>query len=129
MLAQLCGAHGLAARVEGAEALSTANIFRLETAGVAMVCLSYLDSENMAAMRYAVRRLRRKLPRAKILIGHWTSPDDPAALETLREGAKADLIAATLRDATQLCIQAAQPVDDQRAPALDLGTQNAAIAG
>jgi len=40
MLGQLSTAHGLAARVEGAEALSTANIFRLETIGVAVVCWS-----------------------------------------------------------------------------------------
>lgn len=39
MLAQLATAHGLAARVEAAEALSTTNVFRLDTTGVAIVCL------------------------------------------------------------------------------------------
>ena len=63
MLAQLSTAHGLAARVEGAEALSTTNVFRLDTTGVAIVCLVYLDASGPAHMRYAVRRLRRKLPR------------------------------------------------------------------
>lgn len=59
MLAQLTGAHGLSARVEAAEALSTANIFRLETTGVAIVCLVYMDASSPAHMRYSVRRLRR----------------------------------------------------------------------
>ncbi|WP_440144300.1 AI-2E family transporter [Bradyrhizobium canariense] len=106
MLAQLTGAHGLSARVEAAEALSTANIFRLETTGVAIVCLVYMDASSPAHMRYSVRRLRRKLPKATIILGCWMKDIDPAALENLREGAKADLAAATLGGALKLCIEA-----------------------
>lgn len=106
MFGQLCNAHGLGARVEGADALSTANIFRLETTGVAMVCLSYLDSANPAHMRYAVRRLRRKLPNAKIMLGCWIGDDSREA--SLQEATKADLIALTLRDATRICVDAAR---------------------
>ena len=106
MLAQLSTAHGLSARVEGAEALSTANVFRLETTGVAIVCLVYLDASGPAHMRYSLRRLRRKLPRATIILGCWVKDIDPAALELLREGAKADLAAASLGDAVKLCIEA-----------------------
>jgi predicted PurR-regulated permease PerM len=111
MFAQLCNVHGLAARVEAAEALSTTNIFRLETSGVALVCLSYLDASHAAHMRYAVRRLRRKLPQARIMIGCWTSPDDAVRLEALREGAKADLFASTIREATRICIEESRPSD------------------
>ncbi|MBW5439662.1 AI-2E family transporter [Bradyrhizobium canariense] len=106
MLAQLTGAHGLSARVEAAEALSTANIFRLETAGVAIVCLVYMDASSPAHMRYSVRRLRRKLPKATIILGCWMKDIGPVALESLREGAKADLAAATLGGALKLCIEA-----------------------
>jgi hypothetical protein len=116
MFAQLCNVHGLSARVEAAEALTTTNIFRLETSGVALVCLSYLDASHTAHMRYAVRRLRRKLPQARIMIGCWGSGDDGARLETLREGTKADLFASTLREATRICIEQAsspgQPLAD-----------------
>jgi hypothetical protein len=76
MFAQLCNVHGLRTRVEGPEALSTANIFRLGAEGVALVCLSYLNAANPAQIRYAVRRLRRKLPRARIMVGLWTGMDD-----------------------------------------------------
>src|SRR5690242_56884 len=69
MLAQLSTEHGLAARVEGAASLSTTNVFRLDTTGVAIVCLVYLDADGPAHMRYAVRRLRRKLPKATIILG------------------------------------------------------------
>jgi predicted PurR-regulated permease PerM len=106
MLGQLLTAHGLSTRVEGAEALSTANIFRLETAGVAIVCLVYMDASGPAHMRYSVRRLRRKLPKATIILSCWLKDMEPAALERLQEGAKADLAATSLGGALKLCIEA-----------------------
>jgi predicted PurR-regulated permease PerM len=111
MLGQLSTAHGLSARVEGAEVLSTANIFRLETAGVAIVCLVYMDATGPAHMRYSVRRLRRKLPQATIILGCWMKDTDPGALESLREGAKADLAASSLGGALKLCIEATGVVE------------------
>jgi hypothetical protein len=108
MVAQLCAVHGLVARVEGPDALATANIFRLETTGVALVCLSYLDTSNGAHIRYAVRRIRRILPRAVIMVGCWSLDDDAARLDALREATKADLICANFREATHLCVEAAK---------------------
>jgi len=105
MLSQLSTAHGLSARVEGAESLSTSNIFRLETKGVAIVCLVYMDATGPAHMRYSVRRLRRKLPKATIILGCWMKDMEPTALERLREGAKADLAAASLGGALKQCIE------------------------
>src|SRR5882672_11509692 len=108
MLGQLSTAHGLKARVEAAEALSTANIFRLETTGVMIVCLVYLDLSAPAHMRYAVRRLRRKLPQAIIILGCWMKDIDVGGLERLRDGARADLVAASLGEAVKLCIELAR---------------------
>jgi predicted PurR-regulated permease PerM len=115
MLAQLSTAHGLAARVEAADALSTTNVFRLETNGVAIACLVYLDAGGPAHMRYSVRRLRRKLPKATIILGCWVRDIEPAALELLREGAKADLVAASLGEAVKLCIEATGAEDQRQA--------------
>jgi hypothetical protein len=114
MLAQLSTAHGLAARVEAAEALSARNVFRLDTTGVAIVCLVYLDASGPAHMRYSVRRLRRKLPSAIIILGCWLKEIEPAALESLWEGAKADLVASSLGDAVRLCIEAAAGKDQHQ---------------
>jgi hypothetical protein len=126
MLAQLSTAHGLAARVEGADALSTTNVFRLETTGVAIVCLVYLDSSGPAHMRYSVRRLRRKLPKAIIILGCFKDID-PTALEVLRDNAKADLVAASLGEAVKLCIEATG-VEDQSHAASKQETLTAAVA-
>jgi predicted PurR-regulated permease PerM len=112
MFAQLCDVHGLRTRVEGPEALSTNNIFRLETEGVALVCLSYLNASNPAHIRYAVRRLRRKMPRARILVGLWNGKDSAEKALALRESSKADMFASTLREATRICIDAARSNPD-----------------
>jgi hypothetical protein len=109
MLAQLSTAHGLTARVEGADALSNANVFRLDGTGVVIVCLVYLDSSGPAHMRYSVRRLRRKLPKALIILGCWVK--DPDALEALRDNAKAELVAASLGETVKLCIGATGVTD------------------
>jgi len=106
MLGQLSTAHGLAARVEPAEALSTANLFRLDTTGVAIVCLVYLDASGPAHMRYAVRRLRRRLPKATFILGCWMQEKEPAILEQMRDAVRADLVAASLGEAVKLCIEA-----------------------
>ena len=106
MLGQLATAHGLAARVEGPEALSTTNVFRLETTGVAIVCLVYMDAGTPAHMRYAVRRLRRKLPKATIILCCWIKDMDSVALEQLQDSVKADLVAHNLAEAVKLCIEA-----------------------
>jgi hypothetical protein len=109
MFAQLCNVHGLGTRVEGPAALSTNNIFRLETEGVALICLSYLNASNPAQVRYAVRRLRRKLPRARIMVGLWSGLDNSERAAAIRESSKADMFASTLREATRICIEAVRP--------------------
>jgi hypothetical protein len=106
MLGQLSSAHGLMARVEGPEALSTANIFRLDTAGVAIVCLVYMEGSSPAHMRFSVRRLRRKLPNATVILCCWVKEIGSTTLEDLRDGAKADLAAGSLGEALNLCIEA-----------------------
>jgi predicted PurR-regulated permease PerM len=108
--AQLLGKHGLAARVEGAEAIASTNVFRLQTDGTVLVCLSYLDGMSAAAIRYTIRRMRRKLPNATMVLGCWTEAD-PAHLQDL---VKADVAVNTLREALAYTVRAA--VNDTSQP-------------
>ena len=128
MLGQLSTAHGLAARVEGPEALSTSNVFRLETAGVAVVCLVYMDARAPAHMRYAVRRLRRKLPKATIILCCWIKDIDSAALEQIGDSVKADLVAHNLGEAVRLCIEATGLDGQNRATSQQQGVSAATAA-
>jgi predicted PurR-regulated permease PerM len=104
MLAQILSKHGIGARVEGADALSTANIFRLETTGIAMVCVSFLNTSSIAHMRFTIRRLRRKLPDVMIVLGSWNAEADTTVLA---DAVKADGVALTLHGAAKLCLEEA----------------------
>jgi predicted PurR-regulated permease PerM len=117
MLAQLLDKHGLHARVEPVEAIASTSILHLEAKGVAMVCVSYLDAGSPAHMRYTIRRLRRRMPQARVLLGCWMADAD-----ALRETTKPDDVAVTLRDAVRLCLEAA------RKPAGPALTETAAAA-
>jgi len=110
ILGQLTAAHGLGARIEGPESFSTANIFRLETAGVAAICLIYLDVGTPAHMRFAIRRLRRRAPKALIILVCCAREITSETLEGLRDNARADLAVADLTEAARQCIEAARPV-------------------
>jgi predicted PurR-regulated permease PerM len=119
MLTQLLNKHGLGARVEGVEAIASTNIYHLETTGVAMICVSYLDASSPAHMRYTIRRLRRRFPTVRIMLGCWMANVDTP----VRESAKPDDVAVTLRDALRLCLEAA------RKPAGQVSTPTEADAG
>ena len=73
----------LALSVVPHEAVSRDRINSFDTAGAAMVCISYLEiSGSPAHLRYLLRRLRQRLPpHAPILVGLW-----PAEEEVLTTG-------------------------------------------
>jgi hypothetical protein len=99
MLAQLLTKEGYGARVVPNSAVLTPNLAQLDTTGVRLVCLSYLEPGDFSNARYLVRRLRRKLPNARIAAGFWTlSAADALGREALQE-TTADAIVPSLRQA------------------------------
>ncbi|MGA7166646.1 MAG: hypothetical protein WBX37_22245, partial [Pseudolabrys sp.] len=104
MLAQILSKQGIGTRLEGVDVLSSANIFRLETKGIAMVCVSFLNTSSIAQMRFTIRRLRRKLPGVVIVLGSWNAEADSTVLA---DAVKADGVALTLHDAVKLCLEEA----------------------
>ena len=68
IIAQLVSREGIGARAEQRDALSVSRIFGLETEDVAIVCLCFIGATTAAQIHYAVRRLRRKMPQAFILL-------------------------------------------------------------
>jgi predicted PurR-regulated permease PerM len=105
MMAHLLGKHGFNARADGPDVLSTLGVIGLEKEGAAIVLLSYLDTGSVAHMRYAIRRLRRGLPRVKLLLGCWLFDGNKAHL---REQVKADTVAASLSEAVSHFLAAHQ---------------------
>lgn len=108
MMAHLASVHGIAARSEAADALAPLNIFRLQTDGLKAVCLVYMGDEVLSHTRFAVRRLRRKVPTARIVFCCWSNELDGATLERKRVEVKADLAASSPARTLALLLKEAQ---------------------
>jgi hypothetical protein len=64
-----------------------------------VVCLSLISTGSPARGRFLVRRIRRRAPRAQILVGFWGSPTREVAAEEMARATSAQAVAFSLRDA------------------------------
>jgi hypothetical protein len=84
--------------------------------GVQMACLSYLEPGSFTNARYLVRRLRRRLPRAKIIDGFWTLTAQEAEERNTLAATRSDCVVTSLRQAVEQVVNAAK-----EAASADLG--------
>jgi len=105
MLAQLLRKHGLGAQPILQDQASRFAISRLDTTGVAMVCVAYAElSGNPTHMRYLLRRVRQRLPSSPILTGFW-DPEDATLTNPAAQGMTgADILASSFHDAVTACL-------------------------
>lgn len=68
MIVHLLQRRGLGARSGPVGALSISGLADWDAAGVDLVCLCYVENVSAAQVRYAVRRLRRKIADARIIV-------------------------------------------------------------
>ena len=89
-------------------AVSASNIVRLNSDGVKVVCLSYLDLDlgsSPAHLRHSIKRIRRQIAGATLVVGLW-GHEDVENREQLQKIAAADFYVSSLREALSLCIDA-----------------------
>jgi hypothetical protein len=120
MLAQLLEMHGIGARVVPREAVSAANLGQLDVTGVQMACVCYLEPGTFGNARYLVRRLRRRLPKAKIIAGFWTLTTEQAERQHAVTATGADLVVTLMQQAVEQVVAAAKeiPLDVSTVPDL-----------
>ncbi|WP_342111376.1 AI-2E family transporter [Methylobacterium sp. SI9] len=108
MLAQLLRKHGLGARVTSYQSASREGIRELDLAGVAMVCISYLDiTGNPSHLRYLLERLKRRAPGIPILVGLWPVGEKVLTDAALGREVGADAYVSSLREAVDACLKVA----------------------
>ncbi len=74
-----------------------------------MVCLCYLDiGDAPSHLRYMLRRLRQRLPSARLLVGLWPADQPILTDDRLRAAMGADVYASSLREAVEACLDAAR---------------------
>lgn len=77
IIAQLLGKHGVGARVVPHEAAARTRIDQLDTDGVVLIVLCYLDiAAAPSSLRYLARRVRDRLPGIPVVAGFWTTKED-----------------------------------------------------
>jgi len=101
MLAQLLEKRGIEARIVSSEAVSASNIVQLDATGVELACLSYLEAGGFTNARYLTRRLRRRLPGARIIAGFWTLSEEDARSQNALGETGADFVASSLQQAIE----------------------------
>ena len=119
MVAHLVERQGIGARGEQAEALSLSRILSWETEGVELVCLCYVEHATAAQIRYAVRRVRRRLPDVRILIALFG--DTEAFEDTERQFDGAEIVHQSVRELVERIRAVAHEVakaQDQPAPTI-----------
>jgi hypothetical protein len=108
MLAQLLGKHGLGARVTGYNAASREAITALDLTAIVMICISYLDIRgNPSHLRYLLKRMKRRAPGVRILVGLWPAEDDVLKDRHVQAALGADYYVTSLREAVNVCVSEA----------------------
>jgi predicted PurR-regulated permease PerM len=111
ILAQLIEKQGIGVRSESADALSMSRIFSLDTKDVALVCLCYVANPTSAQIRYAIRRLRRKAPKAFVLVSMMGGADNTSRAEAAR-ACQADDVTQSLSETIDQIKNLARDVKD-----------------
>jgi predicted PurR-regulated permease PerM len=129
VVAQVLVKRGFGVRAERAEALSVSRIFALDTKGISAFCVCYIGSASAAQIAYAVRRLRRKVPQAFILIALLGNHGLDQETDRLRQASNADVIETTLEGVRECLVSqatraSAAPAPEERSAALLAGARN-----
>jgi predicted PurR-regulated permease PerM len=104
ILVQLLERKGVSTRLAGPEALAS-GIFALDANGVQAICVFYLDHRSPAAVRYSVRRLRKKFIDIPVAVCLWGASN----LSSAADASRADATVASLQDAVDFCARVARP--------------------
>jgi hypothetical protein len=112
---------GLGAAAAPNAALEAARLERLDPARTRLCLLSVLEEGSSAAsVRYFLRRLRRCLPEARVVVGLWHAAADSPMLAALRAEGVGETIVTTVGEALALCqATAASPPPETAEAAAD----------
>jgi hypothetical protein len=100
MLAQLLAQRGIVSRRIPDSFASRETIAQLDVSAVKVVTMTYLELAGAPAhLRYLIRRLRRRAPRAVLIAGLWPQGEAVVADPQLQEALGCDRCVASLREA------------------------------
>lgn len=108
LLGDLLGQHGIGTHVESPQSLTSGEMSHLAAADPRLVILSFLDADlSVPQARFAVRRLKRKLPGVPIAAAFWMSEENEDRIAGLCGDVRCDTCVANLPQAIKLCLERA----------------------
>jgi predicted PurR-regulated permease PerM len=113
MFAQLLSARGYLAEIMDANGASEALMERLDEAPVEALAISAVSPGGSVRLRAVCRKLRRRAPGAKILVGLWHAPQRLERMIKPLEKAGADLLCSSYKSAFKILDEAVPPAPAQ----------------
>ncbi|MDF2781232.1 MAG: hypothetical protein K0S96_1036 [Geminicoccaceae bacterium] len=114
LLVHLLQRDGRSARPVAHEAVAGRNLAQLERAGVALICLSYVNPGATQHAHRLTRRLRQHFgPEVRIMVGLWTAPAAAEGREEPLRAMGADLLATSLAQAVRQIAESAEPAQPE----------------
>jgi hypothetical protein len=109
MLGQLLARHGADVLVVPHEAMQLPGLRETDLGSPSVIAISYMNSDSLAHARFLVRRLRRRLPEAMIVVCFWGYPASEEERRNPRDASGADRVATTIKEAIQAVIERDTP--------------------
>jgi predicted PurR-regulated permease PerM len=111
LVVDMLAKYGLGARLVSADQTSAAQIGELDTEGVRLVCVSYLEPGTFKNARYQVRRLRKTIPGVPIIALFWGLSDDNSRYLDSIEATECDIVTTGLKETLRHILAFARRAD------------------
>jgi predicted PurR-regulated permease PerM len=111
LVVDMLAKYGLGARLVSADQTSAAQIGELDTEGVRLVCVSYLEPGTFKNARYQVRRLRKTIPGVPVIALFWGLSDDNSRYLDSIEATECDIVTTGLKETLRHILAFARRAD------------------
>src|ERR1700744_4253783 len=98
LLVDMLDKYGIGARVVSSDQTSAAQIEALDSDGVRVACVSYLEPGTYKNARYQVRRLRKRMPGVPVMAIFWGLGDDHSRYLDSVEATESDVVTTGLKE-------------------------------
>ena len=111
LVVDMLAKYGLGARLISADQASAAQIGELDSEGVRLVCVSYLEPGTFKNARYQVRRLRKTVPGVPVIALFWGLSDDNSRYLDSIEATECDIVTTGLKETLRHILAFARRAD------------------
>lgn len=113
ILAQLLRRRGIGARILTSNDMVPEKLSRLDMAGARIAFLSYMNEDSITHAKYLIRRLRRRAPAIKVMVGFWSMTSNQLAQRKVLDETQADLVTVSSADALYqiTSVAATEPIE------------------